>query len=118
MEIHSLTCIECPIGCQLEIGVENGNVAFVKGNTCPRGKLYGENEVVCPRRVLTTTVRLKDGRMLPVKTDKPIQKARMFAIMEKINKVTWQAPVTIGDIVFEKVDEDINLIATGNFDKE
>ncbi len=114
MEIRKLTCIECPIGCSLEIGVENGKVAFVKGNTCPRGKIYGENEVICPRRVLTSTVRLEDGRMLPVKTDKPMKKSEMFSVMKKLNAILWKAPVKIGDIILENVDEDVNIIATGN----
>lgn len=114
MEIRKLTCIECPIGCSLEIAVEENGVAYIKGNACPRGKLYGENEVICPRRVLTTSVRLQDGRMLPVKTDKPMRKSEIFTVMKKIEKITWQAPVKIGDIIIENVDENVNIIATGN----
>ena len=49
----TLTCIECPIGCEIEVEVENGVVLSVKGNTCPRGKVYAEAEVVCPKRVVT-----------------------------------------------------------------
>ena len=25
-------------------------------NSCPRGKMYAENEVVCPKRVVTSTM--------------------------------------------------------------
>ena len=46
MKVHRLTCIECPIGCALEVGVEDEKAVYVKGNACPRGKVYGENEVV------------------------------------------------------------------------
>ena len=72
MEIKNLTCVECPMGCRIEAGVENGVAVYVKGNSCPRGKLYAETEVVRPMRVLTTSVRCTDGTMLPVKTDKPV----------------------------------------------
>ena len=114
MKTHYLTCIECPIGCSLEIGVENENVAYVKGNACPRGKVYGENEVVCPRRIVTSTVRLSDGRMLPVKTERAVKKSEIFQVMGKINQLTVQAPVKIGDVLLENISEDIALIATGN----
>ena len=57
----TLTCIECPIGCEIEVEIHGGKVISLKGNGCPRGKLYAENEVICPRRVVTSTVRAKDG---------------------------------------------------------
>lgn len=114
MIIKKLTCIECPIGCEMEAGVENGVAAYVKGNSCPRGKMYAENEVVCPKRVLTSTVRTKDGRMLSVKTDNPVKKEEMFAIMQKINGVIADTPVSIGDVVCKEIAEGANLVATSN----
>jgi len=114
MKVYRLTCIECPIGCTLEVGVENEKAAYVKGNACPRGKVYGENEVVCPRRIVTSTVRLEDGRMLPVKTERAVKKSDMLLVMEKINTIIAKAPVKIGDVIMEKISEDIDLIATGN----
>ena len=114
MKNYQLTCIECPIGCALEVGVENESVAFVKGNACPRGKVYGESEVICPRRIVTSTVRLKDGRMLPVKTERAVKKSEMFEVMQKINNLSVSAPVKIGDVIMENISEDISLIATGN----
>ena len=56
MSTKTLTCIECPIGCLIEVTMEKGVISDIKGNGCPRGKLYAENEVVCPRRVVTSTV--------------------------------------------------------------
>lgn len=114
MNRTSLTCIECPIGCTIEVETEGGSVLSVRGNTCPRGKVYAESEVVCPRRVLTSTVRAVSGEMIPVKTDKPVKKAEMLDLMKKINAVHPTLPVHIGDILFEHITEDINLIATGN----
>ena len=111
-----LTCIECPIGCQIEVETEENKVLSVKGNSCPRGKLYAENEVICPRRVLTSCVRAKNGKMLPVKTDRPVKKSELFELMKKINAVRVQAPKKIGDIVLEKIDGEANLIATGNLE--
>lgn len=114
MIVKYLTCIECPIGCQMEVGVENDKAIYVQGNSCPRGKMYAENEVVCPMRVVTSTVRANNGKMIPVKTDKPIKKSEMFAVMEKINSYTCETPVKIGDVLIENVSDNANLIATGN----
>ncbi|MBE7067749.1 MAG: DUF1667 domain-containing protein [Clostridiales bacterium] len=111
---RSLICIECPIGCEIEVETDNGKILSVKGNTCPRGKMYAENEVICPKRVVTSTVRASNGMMVPVKTDKPVKKSEMFTVMEKINKTVCELPVKIGDILLENISEDANLIVAGN----
>ena len=118
MNVKKLTCIECPIGCEIEAGVEDGKAVYVKGNSCPRGKMYAENEVVCPMRVLTSTVRAKDGRMIPVKTDKPVKKSEMFEIMEKINGIHPSFSVKIGDVLAENIADGVNLVATGDSVKQ
>ena len=107
-----LTCVECPMGCEIEVTLDGEKVVAVKGNTCPRGKAYAENVVTCPRRVLTTSVRAVDGRMVSVKTASPIKKSETFTVMEKINKIIVSAPVKIGQIICENVSENVNLVAT------
>ena len=111
----NLTCIECPIGCAIEVEMEDGVVLSVKGNACPRGKLYAEAEVVCPKRVITSTVRAENGEMIPVKTDKPVRKDAIFEVMQKINATSCKLPVALGDILVENIWDDANLIVTGNF---
>ena len=113
--IKNLTCIECPIGCSIEVGLEEGKVVSVKGNACPRGKLYAEAEVVCPKRVVTSTVRADNGEMIPVKTDKPVRKSEIFEVMRKINACVCAVPVQIGDVILENIEGDARLIATGNY---
>lgn len=110
----NLTCIECPIGCEIEVELEDGKVMSVKGNTCPRGKMYAENEVICPKRVVTSTVRAENGVMVPVKTDKPIKKSEIFTVMKKINETRCVLPVKIGDILVENISDDANLVVAGN----
>ena len=110
----NLTCIECPMGCNIEVELEGEKVLSVKGNTCPRGKAYAESEVVCPRRVVTSTVRASDGTMIPVKTAQPVKKEEMFEVMKKIASVHPALPVRIGDVLYEEIAEGINLVAAGN----
>ena len=114
MKAVNLTCIECPMGCSIQVEIEGEKVFSVKGNSCPRGKLYAESEVICPRRVVTSTVRARDGRMIPVKTDQPVKKEEMFEVMKKINGIHPELPVHIGDVLYEGITEGINLVATGN----
>ena len=108
-----LTCIECPIGCEIDVE-KRGEALLITGNSCLRGKLYAENEIICPRRVLTTTVRAENGKMLAVKTDAPVKKEEMFDLIKKINKIRVVAPITVGLIIVENLTENVNLIATSN----
>ena len=114
MEEVVLTCIECPIGCQIKVKKENNLIVSIEGNSCPKGKAFAENEVVCPKRVLTTTVRSVEGVMVPVKTDKPIKKEALVYLCEKIAEVTVKLPVKEGDIIVKNFFEDANLIAMDN----
>ena len=81
----NLTCIECPVGCEITVTVTDGNME-VSGNACPRGKLYATNEVTCPKRVVTSTVRCDNGEVVSVKTSAPVLKSEMFEVMKKINR--------------------------------
>ena len=65
METKTLTCITCPMGCELTAELNGGVVTAVTGNTCPRGAVYAKEELTEPKRMLTSTVRI-DGGCLPL----------------------------------------------------
>ena len=47
MAVRELTCISCPLGCPLQVEIdEAGQVVRVTGNTCKRGEVYGTKEVI------------------------------------------------------------------------
>ncbi len=98
---RELTCIVCPMGCRLSVEIEDGKVISVTGNTCIRGEKYAESECVNPVRVITTTVRAKDGRIIAVKTDNPVPKDRIFECMNAINDLEPDAEggLAVGDII-------------------
>ena len=97
-----LTCVECPMGCKITVKENGGNKEF-SGYSCPRGKMYAENEIVDPKRVVTSTVKTVSGKPLPVKTDRPVSKKDMFKVMEVINSLTANTPIKTGDIIKENV---------------
>ena len=114
MKKISLTCIECPMGCSLEVALDSERVSEVSGNRCPRGKMYAENEVVCPKRVLTTTVRTKEGKILSVKTSSPIERAKIFEVIKKINSIHPSGDIKIGDVLAENISDGADLVAADN----
>ena len=98
---RQITCIICPMGCQMEAEIEDGKMLGVVGNTCPRGAAYALSECTNPQRTVTTTVRCDDGSVLPVKTESMIPKAKVFECMEIINRTVAHLPVEAGDTVIE-----------------
>ena len=117
MEIRELTCINCPLGCQLKVEMEGTEVISVSGNTCKRGEIYARKEVVSPTRTVTSTVAVKGGvhPVVPVKTKSDIPKSKIFECMAEINAVTVEAPVSIGDVVIENVcGTGVQVVATAN----
>lgn len=91
-------CINCPMGCPLEIEEINGEVV-VKGNTCKRGELYGKEEYTHPRRNITTLVSLQDGTVASCKTSGSVPKERIFDVVNYIGTLKCPSDVKIGDVV-------------------
>ena len=110
---RTLTCIVCPLGCQIKVELDGKNVLSVTGNTCPKGKEYAETECVNPVRTVTTTMRCADGSLVSVKTDRPIPKEKMADCMAIINGAVVKTPLAIGDVILTDVFGS-NIVATQN----
>ena len=50
-----LTCINCPLGRTINI-LKEGDRILVEGNSCPRGEKYARDELLQPKRMLTSTI--------------------------------------------------------------
>lgn len=109
--VRTVTCIECPNGCQVEVDYDGKEFLSVTGFLCPKGEIYAKNELTTPRRVLTTTVKTCDGRVVPVKSSKPILKENMFAIMKVVNSFTAKTPFNLGEVIIANVEDGIDIIA-------
>lgn len=115
MEKRELTCIGCPLGCQITVTMEGNEVKDVTGNTCKRGDDYARKEVTNPTRIVTSTVRVSGGTATTVscKTAYDIPKGKIFAVTEALRGVTVQAPVAIGDVVLADVaGTGVDMVAT------
>ena len=117
MEKKSLICIGCPMGCMLSVTLENGEVTEVTGNTCKRGDVYARKEVTNPTRIVTTTVRLSGGGVVPVKTKEDIPKEKIFTVIDALRGLTVPAPVRIGDVLLpDAAGTGVPIIATKHVD--
>ncbi len=115
MKKRELTCIICPRGCSLSVSLsDSGEVLEVTGNACPRGVTYATTECTAPMRTVTTTVRTEDGEVLPVKTDRPVPKGKVFDVMREVARAVAPRDAKIGDVVISSVAlTDANIVITG-----
>ena len=116
---RNLTCIVCPMGCQLSVELDEcNNVLSVKGYTCKRGEAYAHTECTAPRRTITTTVAVRGGGVVPVKTDNTVPKELIFDCMNVINRTMVEPDGLLGDVVIENIlDTGVNVILTRNVKK-
>ncbi len=98
-EPDTVTCTLCPNGCQIRFDGEK-----YEGNKCPRGLKFAEEERISPKRIVTTTVKTEDGRLIPVRTDKPVPKGSVRDVVQSISKMTVGTPVKCGDVIFRFED--------------
>lgn len=105
-----MTCIMCPIGCH--ITYEN---QVIKGNRCKRGFTYAKEEIECPKRMVTSTVKTLNPLhpRMSVKTSKPLVKSYVFKLMEVLNEITIDQDIHIGDVIISHVlNTDVDIIST------
>ena len=113
----TLTCIICPLGCQIDVILRDDTkeIDSIQGYTCKRGQQYAQDECTHPTRVLTTTVRCSNGNMLPVRTSAAIPKELLQNCMQAIQCVRADLPIRIGDVIISDIlGTGANVIATAN----
>lgn len=116
---YKLTCIVCPMGCTIEVEVENNKVKEVRGYKCPRGKEWAIEEVISPKRVVMSVIKVRNGNMptVSVKTNKPIPKDKIPELMKLLAKIEIGAPVEVGQVILEKpLNLDVKVVATRKVD--
>ncbi len=110
--MKELICIVCPRGCHLTVDEET---LAVTGNSCPKGEEYGRNEISRPLRTVTGSVAITGGihARLAVRTDKAIDKNKIFDVMKALHSHKVASPVKRGQVLIENVcDTGANIIAS------
>jgi len=117
MEVRELTCIGCPMGCQITVHMDGKEVLSVEGNTCKRGDDYARKEVTNPTRIVTSSVVVEGAtsgmKMVSCKTAQDIPKEKIFDVLEAIKNVTVKAPIKVGQVLVSDVAKTgVDIIAT------
>ncbi|MCD6132941.1 MAG: DUF1667 domain-containing protein [Deltaproteobacteria bacterium] len=119
---RKISCILCPMGCELEVEVQKGKVILVEGNLCERGIKYAKEEVENPTRCISTSIPIQEGgkcETVSVKTSNPIPKDKIFDVMNEIKKVELKAPIKSGDIIIKNVlNLNVDIVATRSVERE
>jgi CxxC motif-containing protein len=119
-ETKVITCIGCPSGCEITV-TKIGDNFTVEGNECNRGEDYAIEEFTAPKRILTTTLQVKNGilPLIPVRSDSPLPKDKLFDCMDHLCKVQIPAPIKMGDILVKDIlNLGSNIIASRDLEKK
>lgn len=115
MERKILTCIRCPMGCELTVELDGSQIINISGNTCKRGELYARKEITAPTRIVTSSVKVTGGsaEMVSVKTKTDIPKDKIFDCIKCLRGITVSAPVRIGDVIVrDAAGTGVDIVAT------
>ena len=118
-----ITCVLCPNGCELDVAYDDKPTeesVAVEGNLCPKGVAYAVEELVRPRRTLTTSVQVlgSSQRLVSVKTASPIPCQDVLVARKELMGIVLDAPVSIGDVVIGNVaGTGVDVVATRAADR-
>lgn len=113
---RKITCIQCPLSCQIAVSGEDDQLKFT-GNQCKKGIKYARQEITNPTRTLTTTVAtaFSDFPLLAVRTTGEVPLGKIFEIMDVVRTVLVVQRLKPGDTVLENIPgTDAALIATAD----
>lgn len=112
--VDRLTCILCPVGCELEVRrTERG--LDVQGNQCEKGIEFAIEEVLYPKRNLATSVPVRgsETRLVSVRLSDRVPREMIFPILREIACLRPEAPVRRGQVLVANVlGTGVDVIAT------
>ena len=118
---QQMICINCPMGCQMEVVVEDGEIKSIENYSCQRGVEYAKKEITNPKRTITSILPVVGGdlSMVSVKTSADIPKDKISACMRVMKDLSVNAPIMIGDVIVKNIcDTGIDIIATKKVEKK
>ena len=65
---------------------------------------FAEEERISPKRMVTTTVKTEDGRLLPVRTDRAVPKSSVRDVVRSLKNMSVRTPIKCGEIILRFTD--------------
>ncbi|HDT14046.1 MAG TPA: DUF1667 domain-containing protein [Candidatus Aminicenantes bacterium] len=139
--VDRLTCVLCPVGCELEVRRTSADEADaagsgtgktrktgpgeprgsgtagleVRGNQCEKGVPFAVEEVLRPKRNLATSVPVKGTAaiMVSVRLSATVPREMIFPILAEIAKLRPETPVRRGQVLIANVlGTGVDVVAT------
>ena len=113
--VDRLTCVLCPVGCELEVRKDEAGELDVRGNQCDKGVPFAVEEVLRPRRNLATSIPVRGtaSKMVSVRLSGPVPREMIFPILAEIARLRPEAPVRRGQVLIADVlGTGVDVIAT------
>lgn len=114
-----IICTVCPRGCHISVEGEGEKIISVEGYACKRGLTYASAEFAHPVRILTTTVKIAgvENDLLPVRSNSPIPKEKIFDCMEIIRKAEVNLPIKCHDVIISDIcGTGVDIVSTKTLD--
>lgn len=118
-----LTCIVCPVGCDLQIESvdEKEETVKVSGAGCKRGEAFATTEIFHPMRMVSTVVNLAGGALpcFPVISTGPVPKEKLRDCISLLQKTRVTLPLHEGDVIIHNIlDTQVDIVAAKTIEKE
>ena len=99
--LDRLTCVLCPVGCELEVRQDEAGEIDVQGNQCDKGVPFAVEEILHPKRNLATSVPVRGtaAKMVSVRLSGPVPREKLFPILAEIARLRPEAPVRRGQVL-------------------
>ena len=113
---RTITCIGCPMGCQITVTTNGDAITDIANYSCKKGREYAADEISNPTRMVTAVIPAA-GSMEPlsVKTRHVIPKSKIFDCIKAIEAAKIALPIAIGDVIIENVcGTGVDIVATKN----
>ena len=110
-----IICTVCPRGCHVMVEGEGDKIVSVEGHSCKRGNTYASAEFSHPVRILTTLVKMEgvQGDLLPVRSNAPVPKEKLFDCMDVIRATEVKLPVKRYDVIIPNIcGTGVDIVAT------
>ena len=113
--LDRLTCVLCPVGCELEIRKDEAGELDVRGNQCDKGIPFAVEEILHPMRNLATSVPVQGtaSKMVSVRLSDRVSRELIFPILAEIVRLRPEVPVRRGQVLIADVlGTGVDVIAT------
>ena len=115
MNEKKITCIICPLGCEITVLGVDKTVISIEGHGCKRGQNYAAVEFSTPKRIFTSSVKVRGAYqpLVSVRSRDPVPKELLLECVTQLRGIELEAPVNLYDVVVSDIlGTGVDIIAT------